>query len=146
MKQTQKRMMKKNIINNEIVMSEIKVNLFQKFSEVAKFEKSVINSVWVWKYDYSLVLSINMKFINLIKVWMKETKLKCDEASIPKLAMSFTIHNECHIKNESTIKTANLMTKYVPANIYCMPIFRTLININLKSIKTYLNSMPQNKC
>ena len=72
---------------------------------------------------------------------MKETKPKCDEASIPKLMMFFTIHNECYIKNKSIIKTADLITKYVFINTYCMPISETLIDINFKNIKTYSDSI-----
>ena len=45
MKQTQKKIMKKSIAGDEAVMSEIKVNLFQEFSEVAKFKKLIINSI-----------------------------------------------------------------------------------------------------
>ena len=44
MKQTQKKMMKKSMADDETMMSEIKVDLFQKFSEITKFEKSIINS------------------------------------------------------------------------------------------------------
>ena len=86
-----------------------------------------------------------MKFINLIKAQMKETKSKHSKASILKLIMFFTIHNECYIKSESTTKTVDLMAKYVSANAYHMPIFRTLINTNFKNVKTYLDPIPWNK-
>ena len=72
---------------------------------------------------------------------MKEIKLKHNKISILKLVMFFAIHNECHIKDESTMKTADLMTKYISANAYCVPISEISINMNLESIKTYLNSM-----
>ena len=45
MKWIQKRMMEKSIADDEAVTSKIRVNLFQEFSEVAKFEKLVINSI-----------------------------------------------------------------------------------------------------
>ena len=139
-------MMEKSMTGDEAVMSEIKIDLFQEFSKVVKFKKSITNSVWIWKCDHSLVLSINMKFVNLIKVWMKEIKLKHGEALISKLAMFFAICDECHIKDGPIMKTADLMAKYVPVNTYCMPISRTLIDMNLKNVKTYLNSISQNKC
>ena len=123
--------------DDEAATLKIKVNLFQKFSEVIKFKELIINPAWIWKHNHSLVLLINMKFINLIKAQMKKIKSKHDEALILKLVMSFTIHNECYIKDKLTMKTANLMAKYISANIYHMSIFRTPININLKSIKTY---------
>ena len=76
---------------------------------------------------------------------MKEIKLKHGEASILKLTMSFAIYNEYHIKDEPIIKTADLMAIYISVNTYHMPIFRTLIDINLKSIKIYLDSMSWNE-
>ena len=76
---------------------------------------------------------------------MKEIKPKLGKASISKLIMSFTIHNEYHIKGESTMKTADLMAKYVSANTYYMSISETSIDMNLKSIKTYSDSMSQNE-
>ena len=86
-----------------------------------------------------------MKFINFIEAWMKKIKLKCDEASISKLTMFFAICDECYIKGRSTTKIADLMIKYVFANTYHISISRTSIDINFKSIKTYSDSMPQNK-
>ena len=87
-----------------------------------------------------------MKFINFIEAWMKKIKPKHGKALISKFVMSFAIHDECHIKDESTMKTADLMAKYVLINIYYMPIFRTSININFKNIKTYSNSISWNEC
>ena len=43
-KWTQKRMMKKSMTNDEIMMSEIKIDLFQEFNEIIKFKKSIANS------------------------------------------------------------------------------------------------------
>lgn len=75
---------------------------------------------------------------------MKKIKLKHDKASILKLTMFFIICDECHIKDELIMKTANLMAKYVSVNIYHISISETSINMNLKSIKPYSDSMPWN--
>ena len=38
-------MMKKSMTDNKAMKSEIKINLFQKFSEIAKFKKLITNSI-----------------------------------------------------------------------------------------------------
>lgn len=124
----------------------LKQTCFKSFSGVAKFEKSVTDPAWVRKRDHSLVLSTDMKSCNLIDARMDATQPRRGaDGPIPKLAMSFAVRDECHIKGGPTTKTAALMSKYVPANTYRVAISGTPIDTNHKSVKTYSDPMPRNK-